>query len=61
MSVVFVDGTHYRVGEDGHADLAQPLTWENGDYRPREDGDLSHNARYASAPELLLDPGSEDE
>lgn len=63
MDVVFVDGVHYRVNDDGHADHSQPLRWdpEAGDYRPAEDGDLLHNAQYASAPELLLEPGSEDE
>ena len=41
--VVFRDGVHYAVGEDGHADLSRPLRWENGAYRDAVDGEPLHN------------------
>lgn len=41
--VVFVEGVHYPVGGDGHADLSRPLRWEDGSYRDAEDGEPLHN------------------
>lgn len=57
--VVFVEGVHYAIGKDGHADKTKPLRWEDGSYRPAVDGEPTHNEVHASAPELELDPGGE--
>lgn len=60
--VVFAEGVHYPVGEDGHADLSRPLrrTDDNTDWRPAEEGEPLHNdVHHQSSVEL--EPGSEDE
>jgi hypothetical protein len=41
--VVFVDGVHYPVGKDGHADLSRPLRWEDDGYRDAEKDEPLHN------------------
>jgi hypothetical protein len=42
--VAFVDGVHYPVGEDGHADESRPLRHvEGATYRGAEDGEALHN------------------
>lgn len=57
---VFVDGVHYRIGDDGHADLSQPLRRNetNDGWRPADDGDPLHNDTFF-ASELEMVPGSE--
>lgn len=58
MTVVFVEGVHYPVGKDGHADLSKPLRWEDGSYRPAVDGEPTHNEVFGSG-DMELKPGSE--
>lgn len=42
--VAFVDGVHYPVGDDGHADTSRPLRWVEGTtYRDADDGEPLHN------------------
>lgn len=59
MAVVFVEGVHYAVGDDGHADKSQPLRWTPDGYRPAGDGEPTHNETYGSGL-VDLEPGSED-
>lgn len=44
-TVVFVDGVHYPINDDGTADLNRPLRWnpETHDYRDAEEGEPLHN------------------
>lgn len=57
--VVFVDGVHYPVGKDDHADTSRPLRWTPDGYRDAEPGEPLHNdvhhVQFSDPP-----PGSED-
>lgn len=57
--VVFVEGVHYAVGKDGHADKKKPLRWTPDGYRDAADDDPLHNDAYGSGLAELA-PGSED-
>lgn len=46
--VVFVEGVHYAVADDGHADKNQPLRWTPDGYRPAEADEPTHNEAYGS-------------
>lgn len=41
--VVFREGVHYAVDDEGHADLSKPMRWEDGGYRDAVEGELLHN------------------
>jgi hypothetical protein len=42
--VVFSEGEHFPVGDDGHPDTSRPLRWVDGDtYRDAEAGEPLHN------------------
>jgi hypothetical protein len=56
--VVFVDGVHYAVDKDGHANLKKPLRWEDGGYRAARDDEPLHNdVNHLS--DLTLEVGGE--
>lgn len=57
--VVFVEGVHYAVGEDGHADKDKPLRWDDGGYRDAEPGEGFHNDLVESRA-LELEIGGEE-
>jgi hypothetical protein len=57
--VVFVDGVHYPVGDDGHADTTRPLRWTADGYRDAEEGEPLHNETF-HATELELPVGGEN-
>ena len=45
--VVFGDGVHYPILEDGNADLDRPLRWVSGStYRLAEPNEPKHNDIY---------------
>jgi hypothetical protein len=56
--VVFVEGVHYAVGKDGHANKDKPLRWEDGGYPDAEPGEGFHNDHFDGS-ETVLEPGSE--
>jgi hypothetical protein len=58
--VVFSEGVHYPVGEDGHPVLDQPLrVTPDGGWRPAKKNEPLHNEVH-HLQELALDPGGED-
>lgn len=58
--VVFVEGVHYAINKDGHADKSKPLRVnEDGSFRPAKKGEPLHNDVHHSA-HADLTPGSED-
>jgi hypothetical protein len=56
--VVFVEGVHYAVGDDGHANKDKPLRWEDDGYRDAKPDEGFHNDLIAGT-ESVLEPGSE--
>lgn len=45
--VVFANGIHYPVGDDGAADLTQPLMWVDPDFEERH-GHIEGSARHGN-------------
>lgn len=56
--VVFVEGVHYPVGKDGHADMARPLRWDKDGYRDAEKDEPLHNDTHHTG-DLDLQVGGE--
>jgi hypothetical protein len=59
-NVVFVEGVHYAVDKDGHANKDKPLRWDDADggYRDAKEGEGLHNDLVESNP-VVVEPGSE--
>lgn len=62
-AVVFREGIHYAVGDEGHADLERPLCWVEGTtYRPMTDADGLHADLYHERHvDLNLNTGGADD
>lgn len=57
---VFVEGVHYALDKDGHADKRKPLRVnEDGSFRPAKKGEPLHNDTHFTAHVELI-PGGED-
>lgn len=51
--VVFVEGVHYPIDAEGHADLTKPLRWTPDGYRDAQPDEPLHNDTFhASMSEL---------
>lgn len=53
--VVFRDGVHYAVDDDGHADLDRPLRFEDGAYRDAGPDEPLHNDTHGQR-DVSIDP-----
>lgn len=58
--VVFVEGVHYPVDNDGHADKTRPLRWVEGStYRPEEADEPLHNDVHHQQEVVIVPHGDE--